>query len=252
MEKRFLAKGFLLGGGYKMGINNPFLGSKEETKGGSSKAPTDTIMHKEDQQETSGPASLGVTSEERANPQLSSGMSAFNLNKPIYSVSFIIHPKSASGNDALVVFTAEADLGKYAPSDFIPQQQLEDLAKLVSHVQPSFKDLDLPKDDPVIVMINSDKDVDDEVHATENVETRDTSVPNPYFTQDFLKFKSFTEPSTPFFSLKSTNWNLKKNKAEAALLKAQPSFPNVKQLKELLFDVELASTCLISCDLELL
>ncbi|GJU23499.1 hypothetical protein Tco_1156841 [Tanacetum coccineum] len=54
---------------------------------------------------------------------MSSGMLAFNLNKPIYLASFIIHSESASGDDALVVSTAEADPGKYAPSDFVPQQQ---------------------------------------------------------------------------------------------------------------------------------
>nr|GFB93339.1 hypothetical protein [Tanacetum cinerariifolium] len=80
-------------------------------------------MHKEDQQATGGPTFLGVTSEARANPQLNIGMSAFNLNKLIYSVSFIIHFESASGNDALAVSTAKADLGKSAPSDFVPQQQ---------------------------------------------------------------------------------------------------------------------------------
>ncbi|GJS31108.1 hypothetical protein Tco_0491728 [Tanacetum coccineum] len=42
-------------------------------------------------------------------------------------------------------------------------------------------DLDSPKDDLVIVMIDSDKDMDDEVHATENVETGDTSVPKSLF-----------------------------------------------------------------------
>ncbi|GJU40521.1 hypothetical protein Tco_1193478 [Tanacetum coccineum] len=62
--------------------------------------PVVTEMHKEDQQTTGGPNSLGVTSEEKANPQLSSGMLAFNLNKPIYSVSFIIYSESASGYDA--------------------------------------------------------------------------------------------------------------------------------------------------------
>ncbi|GKE38147.1 hypothetical protein Tco_1461552, partial [Tanacetum coccineum] len=102
------------------------MSSKEATKGGSSKAPTgsktghskkrkesssamdsnpsqpivstpvDTGMHKEDQQVTSGPTSLGVTSEARANPQLS-------------SASFIIHFESASENDASAASTAEAD-----------------------------------------------------------------------------------------------------------------------------------------------
>ncbi|GKD53310.1 hypothetical protein Tco_1286697 [Tanacetum coccineum] len=221
--------------------------SHEATKGGSSKAPSGSKtghlkrkkeyssamdsnpsqtsastpvvaeMHKEDQQATGGPTSLGVTSEARANPQLSSGMSAFNLNEPIYSASFIIHSESASGNDASAVSTAEADPGKYAPSDFVPQQQgmnegtkntsydhlfagtdphvladktqyvskgletvptqpttgkgassiarqvkedealrtikLEDLAKLVSSVQPSFKDMDSPEDDPSLLLM---------------------------------------------------------------------------------------------------
>ncbi|GJU73318.1 hypothetical protein Tco_1264723 [Tanacetum coccineum] len=277
-----------------------FMFSKEATKGGSSKAPTDSKtghskkrkesssdmdsnpsqplisilvdieMHKEDQQATGGPNSLGVTSEERANPQLSSGMSTFNLNKPIYSTSFIIHSESASGNDASAVSTAEADPGNSAPSDFVPQQQgmnegtkntsydhlftctdphvladqtkyvseglktvltqpiigkgassvarqieeetsssikLEDLAKLVSHVQPSFKDLDSPKDDPVIVVDDTDEDEEDEIHAATNDETKDTSVPK---------------------SLSQSYQNLR------AYQPAQPSFPNVEQLNELL------------------
>ncbi|GJW02400.1 hypothetical protein Tco_1561256 [Tanacetum coccineum] len=167
-------------------------------------------------------------------------MSAFNLNEPIYSASFIIHSESASGNDASITSTAEADPVNSTPSNFVPQQQgmnegtintsydhlfagkgassvasqskeetssiikLEDLAKLVSRMQPSFKDLDSPEDDLVIVVNDSDKDEDDEVHATENSQ----------------KYKL----------------ELKKNKAEAevAFLKAQLSFPNIEQLKELL------------------
>ncbi|GJW77462.1 hypothetical protein Tco_0139144 [Tanacetum coccineum] len=227
----------------------PSVSSKEATKGRSSKAPTssktghskkrkefssamdsnpspplvstpvDTRMHKEYQQATGGPTSLRVASETRANPQLNSGKSAFNLNEHIYSASFIIHSESALGNDASAFSIAEADPGKSAPSDFIPQQQgmnegtkntlydhlfagtdphvlvdktqsviegletgkyssLEDLAKLVSRVQPSFKDLDSPEDDPIIVVDDSDEDKEaDEVHATTNVKTEDTSVP---------------------------------------------------------------------------
>nr|GEY72897.1 retrovirus-related Pol polyprotein from transposon TNT 1-94 [Tanacetum cinerariifolium] len=127
-----------------------FLLGGEATKGGSSKAPTssktghskkrkesnlsmdsnpsqplvstpvDTGMHKEDQQVTGGLTSLEVTSEARANPQLSSCMLAFNLNEPIYSTSFIIHSKSTSGNYASSIFTTEADLRKSIPSDFVP------------------------------------------------------------------------------------------------------------------------------------
>ncbi|GJX92350.1 hypothetical protein Tco_0345676 [Tanacetum coccineum] len=165
-------------------------------------------MHKEDQQATCSPTSLGVTSEAKANPQLSSDMLSFNLNKPIYLASFIIHSESASGNDASTASTAAADPGNSAPStdphvladqtksvsegsetvltqpitekgaSSVASQieeetsstiKLEDLAKLVSHVKPSFKNLDSPKDNPVIVVNDSDEDEDDEVHATENL-----------------------------------------------------------------------------------
>nr|GEW57710.1 hypothetical protein [Tanacetum cinerariifolium] len=131
-------------------LKQPFVSSKEATKGGSSKAPigyktghskkrkesssamdsnpsqppvsthVDTRMHKEDQQATGDPASLGVTSEARANPQLSSSMSALNLNEPIYSASFIIHSEFALENDASVASTTEVDLENSTPSDFVP------------------------------------------------------------------------------------------------------------------------------------
>nr|GFC47409.1 hypothetical protein [Tanacetum cinerariifolium] len=190
----------------------PSVSNKEATKCGSSKAPIgfktghfkrrkesssamdsnpsrpsvstpeDTEMHKEDQQATCGPTSLGVTSEERSNPQLSSGMSALNLNKPIFSASFIIHSEAASKHDVSADFTAEADPGVSAPNNSIPPQQgasstaihsdkeeastvihgnkekasstikLEDLTKLVSQIQLSFKDLGSPEDDPVIIV----------------------------------------------------------------------------------------------------
>nr|GFB38539.1 hypothetical protein [Tanacetum cinerariifolium] len=101
----------------------PSVSSKKATKGGSSKTPTgsktghskrrkesssamdsnpsrplvytlvDIEMHKEDQQTTGGPTSLGATSEERANPQLSSD------------------------------FTVETDPGLSVPNDSIPPQQ---------------------------------------------------------------------------------------------------------------------------------
>ncbi|GJX99889.1 hypothetical protein Tco_0356908 [Tanacetum coccineum] len=80
-------------------------------------------LHKEDQQATGGSTSLGATSEDRANPQLSSGMSAFIHTKPIYSASTIIHSESASGHDTSADFTAKVDLGKSAPNDRISKQQ---------------------------------------------------------------------------------------------------------------------------------
>ncbi|GKD64144.1 hypothetical protein Tco_1306252 [Tanacetum coccineum] len=105
--------------------------------------------------------------------------------------------QSALGYDASADSTIEANLGLSACNDYLPQQQgidkgtkntlfdhlfagtdlhassiarqvkeeeasrtikLEDMTKLVSHVQPSFKDLDSPKDDPIIVVDDSDED----------------------------------------------------------------------------------------------
>ncbi|GKF98981.1 hypothetical protein Tco_0297764 [Tanacetum coccineum] len=50
-------------------------------------------------------------------------MSALNLNKPIFSVSFIIHSESASGHDVSADFIAENDPELSAPNDSIPPQQ---------------------------------------------------------------------------------------------------------------------------------
>ncbi|GJS30911.1 hypothetical protein Tco_0491531 [Tanacetum coccineum] len=170
---------------------NPSSNAKMVTKGGSSKAPTGSKtsylkrkkesssamdsnpsqtsastlvvakMHKEDQQAIGNPKYLGVTGEERANPQLSSGY------------------------DASADSTAKADLGLSAPNDFIPQQQGMDEGTKntsfihISVVQPSFNDLDSPVDDPIIVVDDSDEDEEaekDEVHTTTNAETEDASV----------------------------------------------------------------------------
>nr|GEY41021.1 hypothetical protein [Tanacetum cinerariifolium] len=195
----------------------PPMSSNEVTKGGSSKAPTgfktvhlkrkkesnsamdsnpsQTLastpvvveIRKEDLQATGGPTSLGVTSEARTDPQLSSGMSSFNLNEPIYSTSFIIHSKSASGNDALAISTAKSDPRIYAlnktkyVSDGLetilttPKTRtsnaaktseeikfraikLEDLAKLVPNIKVDFKDIDSREDDLIIVVDDSEED----------------------------------------------------------------------------------------------
>ncbi|GJR81010.1 hypothetical protein Tco_0151795 [Tanacetum coccineum] len=192
--------------------------------------------------------------------------------------------KSASGCDALVDSTAEANLGLSAPNDSIPQQQnmdegtkntsydhifagtdphvladqtksvseglenvltqpiigkgasfiarqveeeeasntikLEDLAKLVSNVEPSFKDLDSPEDDHVIVVDDSDEDEEDEVHPTLNAETKDTSVPK----SSSPRSSQIQELTNQVLILQSQKHKLglEKNKAEAeaALLKA--------------------------------
>ncbi|GKE33103.1 hypothetical protein Tco_1452425, partial [Tanacetum coccineum] len=272
----------------------PLVSISEVTKGGSSKAPTSfkighlkrkkesssamdsnpsqtsastlvvVEMHKEDQQATGGLTSLGVTSEARANPQLSSGMSAFNLNDLIYSTSFIIHSESVLGNNALAVSTAEADPRISAPSDFIPQQQgmnepktihmitylhtseeikfvaikFEDLPKLVPNVKVDFKDLDSPEDDPIIVVDDSkedeEEDKNEEIHSTIIDETEDISASTPPSPRSI----QLQELKNQVLLLQSQKHILKtmKTKAEAEItrLKAQPSFPNMGKLNKLL------------------
>ncbi|GJV41501.1 hypothetical protein Tco_1419941 [Tanacetum coccineum] len=193
---------------YSTFLKQPSVSSCEATKGGSSKTPTGSKtghlkrkkesssamdsnpsqtlastpvvaeMHKEDQQATGRPTSLGVTSEERANPRLISG-----ITDPR-----VLADQTKSISEGLETVLTQPIIGKGASS--IARQveeeeasktiKLEDLVKLVSHVQPSFKDLDSPEDDPIIVVDDSDKyeEADkDEVHTTTNDETEEASVP---------------------------------------------------------------------------
>ncbi|GJY91206.1 hypothetical protein Tco_0506402 [Tanacetum coccineum] len=157
----------------------PSVSSCEETKGASSKAHIGSkIGHLNRKKESS----LAMDS----NPSQTSAST----------------PVSASGNDASAVSIAEADPGKSAPikeNEASRTIKLEDLAKVVSSVQPSFKDLDSPEDGLIIIVDDSDEDEEvDDVHATTNAETEDTSV---------------LKSSSP---------------------KAQPFFPNIRQLNELL------------------
>ncbi|GJZ63084.1 hypothetical protein Tco_0619505 [Tanacetum coccineum] len=87
--------------------------------------------------------------------------------------------------------------------------------------------MDSPKDDPVIIVDESDED-------EPNAETEDTSVPR----SSSPRSSQIQELTNQVLILQSQKHKLEleKNKAEAeaALLKAQPSFLNVEQLNELL------------------
>nr|GEV94508.1 ribonuclease H-like domain-containing protein [Tanacetum cinerariifolium] len=115
-------------------LKQPYVSSKEATKGGSSKAPTGS-----------------KTSHLKNNKDSSSTMES--------------NPSQTSEVEASSTI------------------KLEDLAKRVQNVQPSFKDLDSPKDDPIIVVDDSDEDEEankDGLHATSNIETKDVTVPKSY------------------------------------------------------------------------
>ncbi|GJU27754.1 hypothetical protein Tco_1166375 [Tanacetum coccineum] len=214
--------------GYRDGEVTPYptqLSHKEAAKGGSSKSPTGSKtghlkrkkdsssamdsnpsqtsastpvvaeMHKEDQQATGGPTSLGVTSEARANPQLSSGIDPYVLTDKTQSISegleiVLTQPTTGKGASSIARWVEEDEASRTI--------KLEDLAKLVSSVQLSFKDLDSLEDDHSIVVDHSNKDEEaDEVHATTNSQKH--------------------------------KLELEKNKAEA-----EAAFPNAGQLNELL------------------
>ncbi|GKC25654.1 hypothetical protein Tco_1027804, partial [Tanacetum coccineum] len=73
---------------------------------------------------------------------------------------------------------------------------------------------------------------DDGIHATKNVETKDTSVPKSSSPESSL-IQELTN-QVLILQYQKDKLELEKNEVETALLKAQPSFPNVEQLNELL------------------
>ncbi|GJV61146.1 hypothetical protein Tco_1467246 [Tanacetum coccineum] len=121
----------------------------------SASTPVVAEMHKEDLQATGGPTPLGVTSEARANPQLSSGTDPHVLAGKTKSVSdgletLLTTPETGTSNAAKT--SKEIKFGAI---------KLEDLAKLVPNVKVDFKDLDSQEDDPIIVVDDSEEDEED-------------------------------------------------------------------------------------------
>ncbi|GJW18071.1 hypothetical protein Tco_0025507 [Tanacetum coccineum] len=146
----------------------------------------------------------------------------------------------ASRHDASAASTAKADLGKFDPNDSVSHQQekskfssegleieefntssdisssddikkeikQEDLSKLMENVDVDFMDLDSPKDDQLINVqededeeVNAKKDGAKQVHAEEPKETEDASADKEEEVD-----------------------------AETVWFKAQPSYPNLKEL----------------------
>ncbi|GJT82903.1 hypothetical protein Tco_1057245 [Tanacetum coccineum] len=247
-------------------------------------APTPVIveLHKEDQQATSGPTSLRVTSEDGTHPQLSSGMSAFIHIKPNYSASTIIHSESASEHDVSASSKTGANSGLSASKDSIPQTTGNDegpnklsldhifagtnphvlvektkstsegletvltppttrkgASNIAKNIEEEFNtSLYLSSSDDALKDIKLE-DLSKLVHAKkvqteEPKETTDASAPHP----PSLKSIQIQELTNQVVLLQSQNSKLKKEKtqaeAEVALLSAQPSFPNVEHLTELL------------------
>ncbi|GJU79390.1 hypothetical protein Tco_1276460 [Tanacetum coccineum] len=159
-------------------------------------------------QATSGPTSLGVTGEERAGPQLSS-VESTSQSKPVYSVFTIVYFQSASGHDASSAFTDEADLGNLLRILLSKHKDITNLLEMVSNDDEEIKWDDLKnlvkQTGAEAIDLNSPKD-DQPLQISSDDEA------------DIQKYK------------------LEKDKVvvEADLVKAQPSYPNVQQLIELL------------------
>ncbi|GJU32215.1 hypothetical protein Tco_1175804 [Tanacetum coccineum] len=227
------------GSSLKESIGSPTGHLKRKKKSSSAKElnpsqpPSSTLvvagMYKEALQATSGPTSLGVTSE------------------------------STLGHDALATSTAEADHGISALNDLVYKQQvrfeddefntspdlsssddakkeikLEDLSKLVQNVKVNFKDLDSPEHDAPIIIQDEDVEEayieefhDEEVHDKQHTTPKDASASHP----PSLKTIRIQEPSTQVHLLQTLNSKLVYEKevveTKAALLKAKPSFTNV-------------------------
>ncbi|GKB72131.1 hypothetical protein Tco_0933543 [Tanacetum coccineum] len=200
-----------------------------------------------------------ATSEEGSHPQLNSGMSIFINIKPVHSDSFTFHSESASGNDVSADSTTEVDPGKSTPNDSIPHQHgmdegtknyahghtfvgtnisvlvdqtksardglktahtdlgtneesrsddiskkinLEDLSDLIKDTRSVFFTPDSPNDEPIIVT-----DESEEEEAEKHEAAHDASY-------NGLEDTSASHPPSPKL--------------------AQPQFPNVNKLAELL------------------
>ncbi|GJS06115.1 hypothetical protein Tco_0362911 [Tanacetum coccineum] len=132
---------------------------------------------------------------------LANGVEVDFASEPVYLASFIFHSESASRCDVLADFTTKVDPGKSAPYDSIPQQH--DKTKSAGD---ELKTAHTNLNEPIIITDKSEEEEAkryEDTHATSHDEPEDTS-------------------------------EQKKAEAEVAFLKAQPLYPNVNQLTELL------------------
>ncbi|GJX86195.1 homeodomain-like protein, partial [Tanacetum coccineum] len=155
--------------------------SETETKSGSTKdknpshssPPTPVVgeMHKEAQQATGGPTSLGATSEEGAHPQLSSD-------------------KTKSARDGLKTAHVDSGTNEESRADDISKKiKLEDLSEFLKDTISTFFTPDSPQDDPIIVTAESEEE------EADKEDTHDTSydVPEDTLKDELEQQKATTE-----------------------------------------------------------
>ncbi|GJW66500.1 retrovirus-related pol polyprotein from transposon TNT 1-94 [Tanacetum coccineum] len=184
-------------------------------------------MHKEDQQAASGPPSLGVTSKEGADPQLSSGTNPSVLVEKTKSVGDGL--KTAHTNLCTNKESRSAKISKIIKPKY--------LSNLMQDTRSDFIGIDFPKDEPIIVRGKSEEEETKrhkDTHTTSHDVPKDTLVPHP----PSPKLVQLQELKDRVLLLQSHNLKLKQQKekveAEVSFLNAQPLYPNVNQLTELL------------------
>ncbi|GJR89814.1 hypothetical protein Tco_0213825 [Tanacetum coccineum] len=160
--------------------------------------PVDTELHKEDLQAAGDPTSLGVTSEERAHPQLSSSMSAFTLikhgmdegtqnysldNKLAGTNLSVLVDKTKFARDGLKTAHTDSGINEESIADEILKKiKLEDLSDLMKDIRSAFFTRNSLQDKPIIVSDESEEEEtkkDEDTHATSHDVPEDTSVPHP-------------------------------------------------------------------------
>ncbi|GJX06132.1 retrovirus-related pol polyprotein from transposon TNT 1-94 [Tanacetum coccineum] len=152
-------------------------------------------IHKEVQQAAGGPTSLGDTSENEVHSQLSSG-----------SNPSVLVDKTKSARDGLKTTHTTSSANKESGADEISRKvKLDDLSNILKETRSAFFTPDSLTDEPIIVSDESEE----EENAKNDKDTKDTS-------KDELEQAKV------------------KAKAEVASMKANPSYPDINQLTELL------------------
>ncbi|GKD77644.1 hypothetical protein Tco_1340265 [Tanacetum coccineum] len=226
----------------------PSVSSKEATKGESSKAPTGSksghskkrkdIFHYSSESASGNDALAASTAE--ANPGNSDpsdfvpqqqGMNEGSKNTSYYHLFagtglHVIAYQTKSISEGLKIALTQPITGKGDSSiarqieeETFSTIKLEDLAKLVSRMQPSFKDLILSLLWMIVMKMRMMKFM-----LLKMLKLKILQFLNPHLP-GLLKFKSLPTKSS-FFSLKSTNWNLRRTKLKLKLLflKLNPLF----------------------------
>ncbi|GJS87785.1 retrovirus-related pol polyprotein from transposon TNT 1-94 [Tanacetum coccineum] len=207
-------------------------------------APTLMVaeMHKEDLQAASDLTSLGVTSEEGADPQLGSGMDEGTKH---YDHIFartnlsVLVDKTKSDRDGLKSTHTDSGINKESRADKILKQiKLEDLSDLMKDIRSTFFAPKSPQDEPIIVLDRSEKEEEakkyEDPPSTSHTKPKDTLASHP----PSPKSAQIQELMAQVHLLQSQKEKLEqqkeKAKGEVTSLKDKPSYLDINQLTELL------------------